>query len=205
MIRRPPRSTLFPYTTLFRSDRPGAAIGERGDHRTVRAAYDYASGFHEMFAEEFRPYPERDPRPRKAPARGGQEDRKPGADGRLRTRRAPSDGNGRDRRRSESGDEEAAQAADREDGRSVARNGEPRHERDGDERAHRGSRASNPASRFTGAHELARPSATAGPTSVCGTGRCSRRSRAIPGFDPRYALSSRGSGASVRGASFRRL
>src|SRR2546429_2044392 len=68
MIRRPPRSTLFPYTTLFRSDRPGAAIGERGDHRTVRAAYDYASGFHEMFAEEFRPYPERDPRPRKAPA-----------------------------------------------------------------------------------------------------------------------------------------
>src|SRR3712207_9360638 len=25
MIRRPPRSTLFPYTTLFRSDRPIAA------------------------------------------------------------------------------------------------------------------------------------------------------------------------------------
>src|SRR6266446_9558063 len=24
MIRRPPRSTLFPYTTLFRSDRPAA-------------------------------------------------------------------------------------------------------------------------------------------------------------------------------------
>src|SRR2546429_5410571 len=24
MIRRPPRSTLFPYTTLFRSARPGA-------------------------------------------------------------------------------------------------------------------------------------------------------------------------------------
>src|SRR2546430_4429369 len=28
MIRRPPRSTLFPYTTLFRSPR---AAGERGD------------------------------------------------------------------------------------------------------------------------------------------------------------------------------
>src|SRR5687767_15661666 len=28
MIRRPPRSTLFPYTTLFRSGRGGAA-GER--------------------------------------------------------------------------------------------------------------------------------------------------------------------------------
>src|SRR3712207_6858685 len=29
MIRRPPRSTLFPYTTLFRSpDRPGAGAGQ---------------------------------------------------------------------------------------------------------------------------------------------------------------------------------
>src|SRR2546427_7713861 len=31
MIRRPPRSTLFPYTTLFRSDRHPA--GDRGDRR----------------------------------------------------------------------------------------------------------------------------------------------------------------------------
>src|SRR3712207_7259819 len=30
MIRRPPRSTLFPYTTLFRSDvRGGRVVGER--------------------------------------------------------------------------------------------------------------------------------------------------------------------------------
>src|SRR3712207_7209348 len=28
MIRRPPRSTLFPYTTLFRSERLGAAAAE---------------------------------------------------------------------------------------------------------------------------------------------------------------------------------
>src|SRR3712207_8042633 len=27
MIRRPPRSTLFPYTTLFRSDQPGTVPG----------------------------------------------------------------------------------------------------------------------------------------------------------------------------------
>src|SRR3712207_7216711 len=33
MIRRPPRSTLFPYTTLFRSDR-----GRRGPGRTAPAA-----------------------------------------------------------------------------------------------------------------------------------------------------------------------
>src|SRR3990170_5742303 len=30
MIRRPPRSTLFPYTTLFRSDHAAAQRAERG-------------------------------------------------------------------------------------------------------------------------------------------------------------------------------
>src|SRR3712207_7703177 len=29
MIRRPPRSTLFPYTTLFRSDGVAAVVGPR--------------------------------------------------------------------------------------------------------------------------------------------------------------------------------
>src|SRR3712207_7384251 len=29
MIRRPPRSTLFPYTTLFRSRRPGSSAAGR--------------------------------------------------------------------------------------------------------------------------------------------------------------------------------
>src|SRR3712207_7720523 len=29
MIRRPPRSTLFPYTTLFRSGVPGGRAGDR--------------------------------------------------------------------------------------------------------------------------------------------------------------------------------
>src|SRR3712207_7972876 len=32
MIRRPPRSTLFPYTTLFRSFRRGAGAGPAGEH-----------------------------------------------------------------------------------------------------------------------------------------------------------------------------
>src|ERR1035438_3755546 len=39
MIRPPPRSTLFPYTTLFRSDRAGRSSGCRqvdcGDHGLV--------------------------------------------------------------------------------------------------------------------------------------------------------------------------
>src|SRR3712207_7946604 len=32
MIRRPPRSTLFPYTTLFRSCRSPARSRRRGEH-----------------------------------------------------------------------------------------------------------------------------------------------------------------------------
>src|SRR6266699_6547553 len=45
MIRRPPRSTLFPYTTLFRSDRTqppspcaraGAGCGMRSDRKSTR-------------------------------------------------------------------------------------------------------------------------------------------------------------------------
>src|SRR5688572_33071029 len=41
MIRRPPRSTLFPYTTLFRSRRSGArrqAQGSRGGPAGARRA-----------------------------------------------------------------------------------------------------------------------------------------------------------------------
>src|SRR6266511_3686833 len=37
MIRQPPRSTLFPYTTLFRSGRRGRAVSLAETHRTGRA------------------------------------------------------------------------------------------------------------------------------------------------------------------------
>src|SRR5437667_541917 len=37
MIRRPPRSTLFPYTTLFRSDRRHRALQGRHRHALARA------------------------------------------------------------------------------------------------------------------------------------------------------------------------
>src|SRR3712207_8445566 len=39
MRRRPPRSTLFPYTTLFRSEDPGELEARLGD---LAAAYDEA-------------------------------------------------------------------------------------------------------------------------------------------------------------------
>src|SRR5687767_15652027 len=35
MIRPPPRSTLFPYTTLFRSDLPGCLEISNGDARLI--------------------------------------------------------------------------------------------------------------------------------------------------------------------------
>src|SRR5438132_2194580 len=38
MIRRPPRSTLFPYTTLFRSQRLAAAHAARAAPRGARGA-----------------------------------------------------------------------------------------------------------------------------------------------------------------------
>src|SRR5690242_21117861 len=44
MLRRPPTSTLFPYTTLFRSDPPGqqpvARVDGVGLERVVRAVVD---------------------------------------------------------------------------------------------------------------------------------------------------------------------
>src|SRR5256885_11641110 len=43
MIRRPPRSTLFPYTTLFRSGRPAAGPGP-GRTRAGRAASGGGAG-----------------------------------------------------------------------------------------------------------------------------------------------------------------
>src|SRR5689334_9313804 len=40
MIRRPPRSTLFPYTTLFRSEVPGRLVGKDDVGRADDGARD---------------------------------------------------------------------------------------------------------------------------------------------------------------------
>src|SRR4051812_49977966 len=44
MIRRPPRSTLFPYTTLFRSASPFIAAGGAADPARRAAALSYLRG-----------------------------------------------------------------------------------------------------------------------------------------------------------------
>src|SRR2546430_11264535 len=44
MIRRPPRSTLFPYTTLFRSQINGAARGLCGSEALFGRAYAVIHG-----------------------------------------------------------------------------------------------------------------------------------------------------------------
>src|SRR5437016_10630181 len=38
MIRRPPRSTLFPYTTLFRSDEQGCVVAQRAAPAAARCS-----------------------------------------------------------------------------------------------------------------------------------------------------------------------
>src|SRR2546430_11035919 len=43
MIRRPPRSTLFPYTTLFRSHVPADLLDSSGDTVTMQRAEDVES------------------------------------------------------------------------------------------------------------------------------------------------------------------
>src|SRR3712207_6848868 len=53
MIRRPPRSTLFPYTTLFRSRQSGTPGRQRhGAEQPLRAAERQAAGV----AQGGRPY-----------------------------------------------------------------------------------------------------------------------------------------------------
>src|SRR3712207_9392310 len=47
MIRRPPRSTLFPYTTLFRSDIELGALGAAGEAED----HDHARGVVERLRE----------------------------------------------------------------------------------------------------------------------------------------------------------
>src|SRR2546422_6964031 len=58
MIRRPPRSTLFPYTTLFRSHRNGQAaragsMKDRHRSRIRRVFHDHGiAGTHKCFADQ---------------------------------------------------------------------------------------------------------------------------------------------------------
>src|SRR3712207_8159685 len=69
MIRRPPRSTLFPYTTLFRS----ARLRRPEREEAARALVDVARGPQPAVADE-REHERRRPRPRRRA--GMMQDRK---------------------------------------------------------------------------------------------------------------------------------
>src|SRR5205823_7911854 len=51
MIRRPPRSTLFPYTTLFRSEKNLAALFDRAAHGGMILFFDEADRSEEHTSE----------------------------------------------------------------------------------------------------------------------------------------------------------
>src|SRR3546814_16613884 len=95
MIRRPPRSTrtdtLFPYTTLFRSPRPGLYAPPARPRRIAR--HD------DVPAATADRVPGRDRRRHRGPAGGGREPARPAA-GRARPARHASTGRGaaRDRK-----------------------------------------------------------------------------------------------------------
>src|SRR5437868_14936288 len=65
MLRRPPRSTLFPYTTLFRSAAAGAFVFARADVSVATAASEVAGAlFHEIERVEMKPIRLRGAEPR---------------------------------------------------------------------------------------------------------------------------------------------
>src|SRR3989454_9310617 len=53
MIRRPPRSTLFPYTTLFRSSRFGDRLVNEDDATYGTSQYAVHKTFNEFQARKF--------------------------------------------------------------------------------------------------------------------------------------------------------
>src|SRR2546425_7856008 len=58
MIRRPPRSTLFPYTTLFRSKLLAAEFGLQAvDVNLVRTPGELINFFPREFAQRYKAYP----------------------------------------------------------------------------------------------------------------------------------------------------
>src|SRR2546422_4618496 len=66
MIRRPPRSTLFPYTTLFRSVRRRPGYGVLSDHATCAGTVLDEDGLANLLAD----FPAR---PRREPCRRSEE------------------------------------------------------------------------------------------------------------------------------------
>src|SRR2546425_13321562 len=80
MIRRPPRSTLFPYTTLFRSLLPQGR--PRGRLRLRRA--DPGSRAHRLAAADGQGPPRRRACPRRGRGTACRAPTRPGADPRMR-------------------------------------------------------------------------------------------------------------------------
>src|SRR2546425_13156925 len=83
MIRRPPRSTLFPYTTLFRSQRRTIGADPRDDApaahplRSARPAHDRATSLRRGILPEHLRVPDRAPPASRARVEGRYEPKGP--------------------------------------------------------------------------------------------------------------------------------
>src|SRR2546429_4632639 len=62
MIRRPPRSTLFPYTTLFRSERDQAGHRRQSQKNTRPCLLRWPPGSHRCFLKQRGALPARNAR-----------------------------------------------------------------------------------------------------------------------------------------------
>src|SRR3989449_364713 len=202
MIRRPPRSTLFPYTTLFRSrhrdarvHEPGAGGGRSRAGRAVRrvrprlrrlrdagrgaaVSRRQRPGHRRQTLERAAGAASRPPSRRASRGRAGARPRaREGAGGPVRERRRVHGGPGRDATRSRpvAGRQDALDrgAAVREcQRRSGQRVPERRHQRRADQRAHQGRR---PAHRLS--HVRVRPQGKA--AGHPGDRRAARRRRTV--------------------------
>src|SRR2546426_8314497 len=66
MIRRPPRSTLFPYTTLFRSKARASGRNDSGTTPTVAQVLESLIPPHDMELSSWGPLPTTEPLDRKS-------------------------------------------------------------------------------------------------------------------------------------------
>ncbi|MCK7468449.1 MAG: cyclic nucleotide-binding domain-containing protein [Desulfosudis oleivorans] len=124
-----------------------APLGHGHLPQFLHAGGDHPGRLHALPARALRGHRVHDARPGPAPARRRPADRKPRPDGRERARRAAAAGHGGNRRRQADDPRPDIPTGYRQNGRRLARDGEPRHEGSAGAGADRGKRRPDRAAR----------------------------------------------------------